>query len=225
MNLFRTARAKLCALFRKEQLDAEMTEEMRAHIDLQTQENLQAGMYPEEAGRAALRDFGWMESLKETCRDHRGTLWIESLWRDLCYSARMLSKSPGFMTVAVLTLALGIGANLALFTLLDDEFLRPRPVPRPDQLWAIVPADSTGRPKFFNFSTPYYDAIRKNNHVFEQIMDMFRVNAKHRTADGLEEVFGNIVSANYFDFIGTRPLLGRGFLPEEDLDGASRVVI
>ena len=131
------------------------------------------------------------------------SIWIESLWRDFCYAARMLSKSPGFTSVAVLTLTLGIGVNVALFTLLDDELLRPRQVLHPEEVWAIVPADITGKPRFFNFSTPYYEAIRKNSHVFKQIGDIFRANPKHRTADGLEEISGNIVSADYFGFIGS----------------------
>lgn len=124
-------------------------------------------------------------------------LWLESLRRDLGYSVRMLLKSPGFTIVAILTLTLGIGANLALFALLDDEFLRPRQIMHPEEVWGIVPADSSGKPKFLNFSTPYYDAIRKNNRLFKEIANVDRVNAKHRTADGFEEIRGNIVSANF----------------------------
>ena len=153
------------------------------------------------------------------------TIWIESVWRDFCYAARMLSKSPGFTMVAILTLTLGIGVNVALFTLLDDEFLRPRQLLHPEEVWTIVPADFTGKPRFFNFSTPYYEAIRNNSHVFKQIGDIFRAGLKTRTADGLQEISGNIVSANYFGFIGTYPFLGRGFLPEEDLNGCSPVAI
>ncbi len=84
---------------------------------------------------------------------------------ELKFAFRQLRKHPGFTAVAVLTLALGIGANLALFTILDDQFLRPRPVFRPDELWSIVPADASGEPRFFNFSRPYYDAIRRYNRV------------------------------------------------------------
>ena len=110
----------------------------------------------------------------------------------------MLSQSPGFTCVAVLTLTLGIGLNVALFTLLDDQFLRPRPVVHPEQLWAVVPSDASGKPRFFNFSAPYYDAIRDHNQVFDDIISVFRATARHRTPDGVEELFGNIVSANYF---------------------------
>src|SRR5579859_2027537 len=152
-------------------------------------------------------------------------MWTESLWRDFCYAARMLAKSPGFTIVAVLTLTLGIGLNVALFTLLDDEFLRPRQVIHAEEVWSIVPADSTWKPKFFNCSTPYYEAIRKNGRLFKEIGDSYRADLKYRTADGLEEIEGNIVSANYFGFIGTYSFLGRVFLPEEDLDGCPLVVV
>ena len=201
-------------------------EELRFHVEQSMAKNLAAGMSPEEEAReAALRQFGWTESIKETCREQCGVLWVESLCRDVRYAARMLLKTPGFSAIAIVTLALGIGVNLALFTLLDDEFLRPRQVAHPEEVWSLVPADSTGKPRFFNFSTPYYEAIRKNNRVFAQIGDIFRCSPKHRTADGYEEINGNIVSANYFELIGSYPTLGRGFLPEEDLDGCTPVAI
>lgn len=137
----------------------------------------------------------------------------------------MLIKSPGFTTVAVLTLMLGIGLNVVLFTNLDDEFLRPRQARNPEQLWQLVPADVSGQPRFFNFSKPYYDAIRQNNRAFQSMTCVFRVNAKRHTPGLVDSVFGNVVGANYFEFVGTCPFLGRGFVPEEDVPGANPVVI
>jgi hypothetical protein len=99
-------------------------EELRFHVEMQTQANTEAGTEPEEARYAALRKVGWLESVKETCRDVRGVNWIEDLGRDIRFSVRMLIKTPGFTTVAVLTLAVGIGANTAIFSVFNSVALR-----------------------------------------------------------------------------------------------------
>src|SRR3989442_3855605 len=117
MNWSRELQVRIRALFQKQKLDARMDEEMRSHIEMQTQENIEDGMKPEEARYTALRQFGWVESIKDTCREQRGVSWIENLAQDVRYGARMLRRNPGFTAAAVLTLALGIGATKAVFNL------------------------------------------------------------------------------------------------------------
>ncbi|MBN8247246.1 MAG: ABC transporter permease [Verrucomicrobia bacterium] len=135
---------------------------------------------------------------------------------DLRFACRQLLKNPGFTAVAVLTLALGIGANLALFTILYDQYLRPRGFQRPEQVWAIRPADTTGAARFFNLSAPYLEAIQSGNRAFAAIIGMSGMSARVRTKEGWDPVRLQFVSANYFDFLGVPPTLGRGFFREEN---------
>src|SRR5437879_2563438 len=137
MNWRRKLQLRFRALFQKRKLDAEVDEEMRLHIEMQTQENLNSGMNPEEARYAALRQFGWVESIKETCRERRGVNWIEHLVQDVRYGLRMLLKNPGSTVMAVLILALGIGGNTAVFSVVDKTILNPIPGQEADKLVAL----------------------------------------------------------------------------------------
>src|ERR1051325_8827227 len=135
---------------------------------------------------------------------------------DLRYAFRQLLKNPGFTAVAVLTLALGIGVNLALFALLNDLFLKPKPLTRPDELWTIEPADARGQRIYANICRPYYDAFRAHALLTNRVVAYAPIHPKLRTRDGWELVAAELVSGDYFRLLGVRPALGRAFLPEED---------
>src|SRR5262245_52270571 len=127
----------LRALLRRSQAESELDEELRYHIEQQTEQNIRMGMNPEEARHAARKAFGGVEQAKERSRDARGLRWIEDLWQDLRYGARMLMKSPGFTLVAVITLGVGIGANTTIFSAIESLILHPFALPNQNRLVVI----------------------------------------------------------------------------------------
>src|SRR5262249_35905662 len=129
--------ASLSALLRKSEMERELDEELRGHIERQTEQNIRLGMSQAEARQAALKSFGGVEQAKERSRDFRGVRWLEDLWQDLRYGARMLAKNPGFTLVVTLTLGLGVGANTAMFSIVDAVLLRPLPYKDADRLVAV----------------------------------------------------------------------------------------
>ena len=130
-------RHRLRGLLLKGKLESEMAEEMRHHVELQTELNLKAGMSADEARYSAQREFGNIASIQEQAREQRGWVWLEGFAKDLRHAVRALRKSPGFTTTALLTLALGIGASTALFSVVNSVLLRPLPFPSADRLTVV----------------------------------------------------------------------------------------
>ena len=214
MNVWRRIQSRIRALFQKTQLDAEMDEEIRSHIQMRTDANIEAGMNPEEARFAALRLFGWTESIKEDCRDARGVSWIEHLVRDARFGIRMLWKNPAFTLVAVLTLALGIGGSTAVFTLINGVLLRPLPYRDPERLvmvWTESPASPTEATGYAN-----YVDWKNQCSTFEELAIYDPIRPLVTVGERTEGRRGAMVSANFFSILGAAPFLGRSFTAEEE---------
>src|SRR5262245_1609575 len=209
-----TLKAKLRALLRKSEMERELDEELRYHIERQTEQNVRLGMYPEEARREARKAFGGVEQAKEWSRDARGVRWIGDLWQDLRYAARMLVKNPGFTLIAVLTLALGIGANTAIFSVVNAVLLRPLPYAEPEQLVFIGGADARNPegPKLTDAcSYPDFFDWRERNQSFDSMAAYHSATLTMTGNEGPALLSGQVVSAELFDVLKARPYLGRGF--------------
>jgi predicted permease len=185
--------------------DERLREEIEEHIALQTAENLRAGLSPVEARRQAMLKFGGVEAIKEDYRAERGLLFIENLVRDVRFALRMLRKSPGFAAVAVVTLAMAIGANAVVFSVLNALVLRPLNVPQEESLYAIERAsDKTG-----NLSYPDYLDLRDRNRSFDGLAAYNITAAGLDTGTNASRAWHYEVSGNYFDALGIQPYLGR----------------
>ena len=217
---------RLRSLFRRVQADKELDEELRDHVEQKTQEYVAKGLPLKEARRQALLEMGGVEKRKEECRDARRVNWIQDLIQDLRYGVRMLRKSPVFTTVAIVTLALGIGANAAIFSVIDAILLRPLPYPNPSRLVTISESNRPNDPTTRNEVAPgnFLD-WRERNHVFEQIAAVNLLGYNITGKDQPERVLGAAVSAGLLHMLGLRPVLGRDFEPADDHYGAAPVAL
>ncbi len=215
---------KLRALFRKGKLDAEMTEEMRLHVGMQTELNLKAGMKPDEARYAALRQFGNVASIQEQAREQRGWVWLEQIFQDIRFALRQLAKSPGFTAVAILTLALGIGSCTAIFSVINRVLLNPLDLPGAERIVVVRESHAPELPDF-PASAPNFLDWQKQAKSFES-MAAFTFATPSLTGVGEpQQLAARKVTAQYFEVVGTKPMLGRSFLPEECAPGKDHVVV
>ena len=209
---------RLQTLFRRNHLAQDLDDEIRFHLDEQIAENIAAGMNKEEARHAALRSFGNPSLLKEDARETWGWVWLEQIVQDARYGFRMLRRSPLFTLVAVLTLAFGIGANTAIFSLMDQVLLQLLPVKHPEQLVLVAQrgirfGDSWGDN---DISYPMYRDLRDGNQVFSGMFCRFPTSVSLGYGDRTERVDAELVSGSYFPVLGVTAAIGRTLTPDDD---------
>jgi len=230
---------RLLALFGREQLKKELDEELRFHVEQQVAENVAAGMDEKEARHAAMRAFGSDLAVKEQAQETWGWVWLENFVQDMRYALRQLRKTPGFTTTAVLTLALGIGANAAIFSLVHAVLMKNLPVADPKTLVRIghtndccVNTGTRDSGDYSLFPTETYERVRQNAPEFEDLAAIqagFTYRPITVRRDGTEKnaqsVMGEFVSGNYFRMFGLRPEAGRLFTDADDTKAAAAVGI
>jgi predicted permease len=209
------------ALFRRSRFESDMADELGFHVQARAEDLVRTGVPREEANRRARMEFGAVESYKEECRRARGLRVFDELRGDLLYAFRMLRKNPGFALVAVLSLALGIGANTLIFSVLNGLFLRPLPIEEPDRVYFL---QRDGR--FANQSFPDFRDLRDRNRSFTGIMAYRIAPVSIEKGGAPVRAWGYLATGNYFDVLGVRPALGRFFHAVDDVKpGANPLVV
>jgi putative ABC transport system permease protein len=209
-------------LFSRSRADRDLDAELRSHLDLLISEKTRAGLSPEDARRAALLELGGLEQVRLEVRSSRPGFWLDAFFQDLRFGLRMLRKNPGFTVVAVFTLALGIGANTAIFSVVNGVLLRSLPYRDPGRLTIVWEKTDQGKPDNVGYAT-YLD-WKAQNTSFEELA-MYRAWAPILQTGEPEQLSGLRVTNNYFRTLGIHLALGRDFRPEEDVPASSHVVI
>jgi predicted permease len=207
---------RLRALRRGEDVHREIAEEWQFHLERRAEENIRRGMSPEEARRQAVQHFGNSGYIKDLSWDERGGGIMETIWQDLRFGYRQLRKSPGFTCVALLSLALGIGANAMIFSLISAILLRPLPIAHPEQVFSVHQIKQRNLSALQSMSYLNYKDVRDRNEVLSGLA-VYRFAPMSVSHNGSNErMWGYLVSGNYFEVLGVEAFLGRTFTPEED---------
>jgi putative ABC transport system permease protein len=211
--------------FRRASWDQERERELQTYLEIETGENIARGMTPEEARYAARRKLGSPTQIREEIYRMNSLTFIESLWQDVHCGLRMLRKNAGFATVAILTLALGIGANTAIFSVIHGVLLSPLPYNDPDRIVLVLESNpARGFPQF-SVSPPNYMDWKKDSTSFEQIASIARGDFNYTGGAEPERMSGARVASSFFAVMGATPAMGRTFLPEDDVVGKAGVVV
>ncbi|HEV2396230.1 MAG TPA: ABC transporter permease [Candidatus Sulfotelmatobacter sp.] len=238
LTAMRVFASRLLGSFRRRRFDAGIEEEFQSHLQMLADRFVSQGMTKAEALRAAKQQFGGVAQVEEELRERSGLAFLDSLWQDLCYGLCMLRRSPGFTAVAVLTLALGIGANTAIFSIVDAVMLRFLPVRNPKQLVLLnrtgglnVVQSDNGSPNAEPFSYPTFEAIRAHNHVFSEVFGFVpldvpgyeKANVNISGQASLAEA--ELVTGDYFSGLGVSPIIGRIIGPQDEKAEAPRTAV
>ena len=225
MKMLRRGWRRLLGTLGGARKESELAQEIASHIEMQVEDNLRAGMAPEEARRAARLKFGGVEAVKESYRDQRGLPWMEALLWDLRFALRGLRRSPAFTAVVVLTLAVGIGGITAVFSLVDQVLLAPAGIRNPERVIAVQTRYQKLNSEFPVVSPPTLADLQASPEVFERAALMTQGDANYTAGGDPQRLRGAIVTSEWFDVFGPKPYLGRVFLKEEDQPNANGVVV
>jgi len=220
-RISRTIRALLSRRRREQELD----DEVRHHLELETEANVRRGMLGEEARRAALVRFGGVEQSKEACRDSWSGRLVADLGQDVRYGLRGLRRSPGFTAAVALTLGLGIGANTAVFSLVNGVLLKPLPYARGDQVVVLRQPDTRSAAPDLGFSVQEVRDYREMSRSFDSVVEYHSMDFTLLGGGDARRVTAGVVSANFFDVLEVAPLLGRNFRARDEEPGADAVLI
>jgi hypothetical protein len=234
MRRLRALFVRLGGFFYKDSGESEFADEMESHLQLHIEDNLRAGMSPAQARREAIMKLGGVEQTKENYRERRGLPILETTFEDCRYAFRLLSRNPGFTLVAVVTLALGIGGNTAVFTVMNSVLLQNLPLPHPEQLMFLrlpndqpLGASNTGDGDT-SFSYPVFEELRKERAAFSDLMAYVPLaigKVPVRIGELPEEAAADMVSGNFFSGLGAAFARGRGFTLEDETAHAALAVL
>lgn len=225
---FYTLPLRFRSLFRREAVERELDEELRYHLERKIEESIAQGVKPENARYAALRAMQGLEQRKEECRDMRRTNHIESVIQDFRFGVRMLAKTPGFTAMVVLTLALGIGANTAIFSVVNVVLLQPLPYPDPDRIVQLMLSSPEWAPgeNVNSINEPEFNIWRGERQAFQEVAAYdFGVGVNLTGVGEPEQIKALHVSADYFRLFGAPVEMGRTFSAEEDRPGGPKLVV
>jgi predicted permease len=220
-GLLRSARSVL----RRDAAETDLDKELRFHIERLTEQNIARGMSPQEARRDALVTFGGVERVKEECRDERGGRIVEELGQDIRFGLRVLRRNPGYTCAAIFTLALGIGANTAIFSVVNGVLLRPLPYGDGQELIVLRQNAPKAQVNDMRFSVKEIEDYRAQSKSIAGLEEYHQMNFTLLGLDEPERVRTGVVSAGYFDVLGVKPVLGRDFEPDDDRRGADAVLL